>query len=414
MRNILLILAFFCCSATCAKLSGTGIYWMNFEQAQQATKPFPRMTVVYIYVEQDEFCKLMDKTVFTNARVIAALNNEFYPVRFNGQEPGKIVFKGHEFSNLNDAHRLHALVHPLLSMSTISLPAFAFLDEDFNLITTIVGYQSVDNLLEALSFIKRQYLRVNWEARSMFSKALTVRADAARSLQPQPAISPQPDPVTQALLEPEPQLQGLSQPLIDMWPEDRPEPIVHALPEPEPKLATDVIPTPATIISEAPIMTGVIKWYTLEEADKLCKVAPRKFFIDMYTDWCNQCKRMDRETFTDPTLANYINDNFYPVKLNAESKFPITFNNRTYLSHQRTHDIAISLTKGQLVGYPTYVILDQNRQTEKIFVGYMGVALLYQRMVYVGEGYNASNDNDFHSQWPQIKEATDRKYKPKH
>ena len=53
-----------------------------------------------------------------------------------------------------------------------------------------------------------------------------------------------------------------------------------------------------------------VKWYSLEEAVALQKKKPKKIFIDMYTDWCGWCKRMDATTFTDPAVSAYLNENF--------------------------------------------------------------------------------------------------------
>ena len=41
-------------------------------------------------------------------------------------------------------------------------------------------------------------------------------------------------------------------------------------------------------------------------------------FVDFYADWCLPCKMMDKEIFTDPQLARYINHNFVSVKVDAD------------------------------------------------------------------------------------------------
>ena len=73
-----------------------------------------------------------------------------------------------------------------------------------------------------------------------------------------------------------------------------------------------------------------IKWYTWEEAYELNQTAPKKVFIDLYTDWCGWCKKMDKETFTDPAVVKFINENFYAVKFDAEQEKDIVFNEKTF------------------------------------------------------------------------------------
>lgn len=107
-----------------------------------------------------------------------------------------------------------------------------------------------------------------------------------------------------------------------------------------------------------------INWVTLEDADKLRQAEPRKILIDVYTDWCGWCKRMDATTFRDPELVKYVNQNYYAVKLDAEQKEPITIGGKTYeydesAGRRGVHEIASELLQGKL-SYPTIVFLDQN------------------------------------------------------
>ncbi|MBK7335110.1 MAG: DUF255 domain-containing protein [Saprospirales bacterium] len=65
---------------------------------------------------------------------------------------------------------------------------------------------------------------------------------------------------------------------------------------------------------------GDLKWHTWEEAVAANKKEPRKILVDVYTDWCGWCKRMDATTFQDQTVMDYLKKNFYAVKLDAEQK----------------------------------------------------------------------------------------------
>ena len=51
-----------------------------------------------------------------------------------------------------------------------------------------------------------------------------------------------------------------------------------------------------------------VKWYTMEEVQKINTENPKKIFIDVYTDWCGWCKKMDATTFTDPRIIKILNE----------------------------------------------------------------------------------------------------------
>ncbi len=106
-----------------------------------------------------------------------------------------------------------------------------------------------------------------------------------------------------------------------------------------------------------------VKWYTWEEAVEANKKEKKKFFVDVYTDWCGWCKRMDKATFEDPQVAAYLNKNFYPIKLDAEQKEDINFDGHTFKfrkgGRRGIHEFANLLLDGQL-SYPSIVFLDEN------------------------------------------------------
>ena len=70
-----------------------------------------------------------------------------------------------------------------------------------------------------------------------------------------------------------------------------------------------------------------IQWMDFEEAVSACTKQPKKIFVDVYTNWCGWCKKMDQTTFADPEVAKYMNENYYAVKFffKAADFFCVTF-----------------------------------------------------------------------------------------
>ncbi len=136
-----------------------------------------------------------------------------------------------------------------------------------------------------------------------------------------------------------------------------------------------------------------IKWLTVEEAYKLNQTTPRKFVIDVYTDWCGWCKVMDRETFSKPAIIDYVNANYYAVRLNAEQKEDIVLGNRTYRSLGNAHELAANLLQNKL-SYPTTVFMDEKFQPIQPIAGYLEPRVFHQVVTFFGGNYHQKEPFD--------------------
>lgn len=123
--------------------------------------------------------------------------------------------------------------------------------------------------------------------------------------------------------------------------------------------------------------TPEVNWISVEEAYTLSQTTPKKIIIDVYTDWCGWCKRMDATTYSNATIVNYINDNFYAVKFDAEQKADVTINGTTYKyvgeGRRGYHELAAALLQGQM-SYPSTVFLDEKFGMIQPVPGYMDAA----------------------------------------
>ncbi|HRO46040.1 thioredoxin family protein [Agriterribacter sp.] len=131
-----------------------------------------------------------------------------------------------------------------------------------------------------------------------------------------------------------------------------------------------------------------LEWLTLAQAEAGMATQKKDILIDLYTDWCGWCKVMDRNTYTNPDVIQYLNDKFYPVKLNAETKEVLTWRGRQfkYNDQYRVHDYAILLTGGQL-SYPSTVILPADGSAPQVIPGYLKPPDMELVLKYFGEDH---------------------------
>lgn len=133
-----------------------------------------------------------------------------------------------------------------------------------------------------------------------------------------------------------------------------------------------------------------IKWYSFEEAVELSREHPRKILIDIYTDWCGFCKRMEAETFSNPQVARFINKHFYPVKLNSETKDTIEFQGHTFINEgegrRSPHQLSVALLQGQM-SYPSIVYINEQLELLTAVPGFRTPEQIEPLLRFIGENH---------------------------
>jgi thioredoxin-related protein len=97
-----------------------------------------------------------------------------------------------------------------------------------------------------------------------------------------------------------------------------------------------------------------VKWLSWNEGYPLAKKKDKILLIDLYTDWCGWCKRMDRDTYSKPDIIKEIEKHYVAVKFNPELKnLKYEVEGKTYTGMQ----LYGMLIQNQRTGYPTTVFL---------------------------------------------------------
>ncbi|MFD2791442.1 Thiol:disulfide interchange protein DsbD [Arenibacter antarcticus] len=144
-------------------------------------------------------------------------------------------------------------------------------------------------------------------------------------------------------------------------------------------------------------MAQAVKWLSWEEAVQLAETDknPKKIFVDVYTDWCGWCKKMDKDTFQDPKVAEYMSKTYYMVKLDGEGKDPIEFKGRTFKfvpsGRNGYHEFAAALMQGKM-SYPTTIFLDEKVNMLSPVPGYQKPEPFLKIAKYFGDDIHKEKD----------------------
>jgi len=89
---------------------------------------------------------------------------------------------------------------------------------------------------------------------------------------------------------------------------------------------------------------------------------PKPIVLYFHTDWCSYCAIQSEQIKKDTSISKMLNNSFYFIDFNAESKEQIIFNGKNYKEDKNsTHEFVKSFfPKRKPIAYPAWVILDKN------------------------------------------------------
>jgi len=131
-------------------------------------------------------------------------------------------------------------------------------------------------------------------------------------------------------------------------------------------------------IAEAP----ELDWLKLDAALKTADREGKHIMVDVYTDWCTWCKKLDRDTYGDPAVRQVLAESYISVKLKGDSDAPLNVKgqpkkegDRTMVQFVPTEQPVTTerqLTRGafRVTGFPTIMFLAADGKVITSLPGY--------------------------------------------
>jgi thioredoxin-related protein len=140
-------------------------------------------------------------------------------------------------------------------------------------------------------------------------------------------------------------------------------------------LALSVLPAPAAHAA-APGLT----WRAWDRGLEEARSTKRHVLVDVYTDWCGWCRRMEADVYSRPEVREYLARKFVLVKLDAEAADAASYEGRPFTSRSLAARFSVN-------GYPTTIFLKPEGDHLINVPGYVPADRFLLVLRYIGDGH---------------------------
>lgn len=123
-----------------------------------------------------------------------------------------------------------------------------------------------------------------------------------------------------------------------------------------------------------------LAWRDWDAGLREAKQSGRPVLVDVYTDWCGWCRRMDRDVYARPEVRAYLNSNFVVIRLDAEASDPARYEGKTFTLRSLANRFGVT-------GYPTTVFLRSSGEKLVSVPGYVDAGKFLLLLRYIGGGF---------------------------
>jgi len=123
-----------------------------------------------------------------------------------------------------------------------------------------------------------------------------------------------------------------------------------------------------------------LSWKTFDEGIVLAGQTNKKLLVDVYTDWCTWCKKMDSDVYTDKRVIEALNASFVLVKLDAESDKTVHYEGKSLSETEFARMVGVT-------GYPSTLFFDSTGKPITLLPGYVPAPKFVPVLRYIGDNH---------------------------
>jgi thioredoxin-related protein len=121
-----------------------------------------------------------------------------------------------------------------------------------------------------------------------------------------------------------------------------------------------------------------MRWNSFDAGMEEARVSHKKVLVDIYTDWCGWCKKMDSNVYTDPGIREYLSKNYVIIKMNAEGSGKVHYKGQEYSPAQLAAAFGVS-------GYPSTLFMKENAEPITLLPGYAEAPMFLLVLSFIAE-----------------------------
>ena len=131
-------------------------------------------------------------------------------------------------------------------------------------------------------------------------------------------------------------------------------------------------------LAAAPPSARAVEWKSWNDGRQAAQKSGHPVLVDVYTDWCGWCKRMDKDVYARADVSQYLASHFVTVRLNAES-------GETTVYQGRNRPASALASAFEVTGYPTTIFLTSTGEHLTNVPGYLDADRFLLLLRYIGD-----------------------------